>query len=83
MGNRLTKRLGSGIRQTSIEMWKQRAGYGQCSMTETTMFRVKITVGERMKALVIPNQVAEAVMKSHILNRFIQQGLLKSEKVLD
>jgi hypothetical protein len=69
------------IEQTSLNGWKERTGYGQRSLAETTMFRVKTTFGERMKARVIQNQVAEAVMKSHILNRFIQQGLPKSTKV--
>ena len=69
------------IKQTGLEGWKQQTGYSQRSLAETTMFRVKATFGERMKAKVIQNQVAEAVMKSHILNRFIQQGLPKSTKV--
>lgn len=71
------------IERTSLKEWKQRTGYGQRSLAETTMFRLKTTFGERMKARVIQNQVAEAVMKSHILNRFIQQGLPKSKRVSD
>jgi Transposase DDE domain len=69
------------IKQMGLKAWKQQTGYSQRSLAETTMFRVKATFGEKMKARVIQNQVAEAVMKSHILNRFIQQGLPKSTKV--
>jgi hypothetical protein len=69
------------IQRTSLAEWKERTDYGQRSLAETAMFRVKTTFGERMKARIIQNQVAEAVMKSHILNRFIQQGLPKSEKI--
>jgi hypothetical protein len=71
------------IQQTGLQKWKERTGYGQRSLAETTMFRVKTTFGERLKARIIQNQVAEAVMKSHILNRFIQQGLPKSEKLVE
>ena len=38
-------------------------------------------VSEKMKARTIQNQVAEAVMKSHIVNHFIQQGLPRSTNV--
>jgi hypothetical protein len=69
------------IQRAGLAAWKERTDYGQRSLAETTMFRVKTTFGERMKARVIQNQVAEAVMKSHILNRFIQQGLPRSEKM--
>ena len=71
----------SQIKQMGLKAWKQQTGYSQRSLAETTMFRVKATFGEKMKARLIQNQVAEAVMKSHILNRFIQQGLPKSTKV--
>jgi len=71
------------IQRTGLKEWKEQTGYGQRSLAETTMFRVKTTFGERMKARVIQNQVAEAVMKSHILNRFIQQGLPRSKKVTE
>jgi hypothetical protein len=69
------------IQSAGLAAWKEKTDYGQRSLAETTMFRVKTTFGERMKARVIQNQVAEAVMKSHILNRFIQQGLPKSVPV--
>jgi hypothetical protein len=69
------------IKQLGLKGWKEQTGYSQRSLAETTMFRVKTTFGEKMKARAIQNQVAEAVMKSHILNRFIQQGLPRSTKV--
>jgi hypothetical protein len=41
------------IKQTGLKDWKQQTGDGQRSLAETTMFRVKPTFGERMKARVI------------------------------
>jgi IS5 family transposase len=69
------------IKAEGLKAWKQASGYHQRSLAETTMFRVKTTFGTEMKARVIQNQITEALLKSHILNRFIQQGLPASVKV--
>lgn len=69
------------IKDEGLKAWKQDSGYHQRSLAETTMFRVKTTFGTEMKARVIQNQITEALLKSHILNRFIQQGLPASVKV--
>ena len=68
------------IEENGLDAWKKRTGYGTRSLAETTMFRVKKTFGGELKARAIQNQVAEAVIKSHILNRFIQQGLLQDKE---
>jgi hypothetical protein len=69
------------IEQEGLKAWKQNSGYHQRSLAETAMFRVKTTFGTEMKARVIQNQITEALTKSHILNRFIQQGLPASVKI--
>jgi len=67
------------IERDGSKSWRQQSGYSRRSLAETAMFRVKTTFGEKMRARLIQNQIAEAVMKSHILNKFIQEGLPKSE----
>lgn len=66
------------IQEDGLKAWKQNSGYHQRSLAETAMFRVKTTFGGELKSRIIQNQMAEAVMKSHILNRFIQAGRPKS-----
>ena len=46
------------------------------------MFRVKSTFGDKMKAREIQNQIAEAVLKSNVLNEFIRLGMPETEKEL-
>jgi hypothetical protein len=66
------------IKKDGLKAWKQNSDYHQRSLAETAMFRVKTSFGGELKSRVIQNQIAEAVMKSHILNRFIQEGLPQS-----
>jgi hypothetical protein len=66
------------IKEDGLKTWKQNSDYHQRSLAETTMFRMKTTFGGELQSRVIQNQIAEAVMKSHILNRFIQEGLPQS-----
>lgn len=61
--------------------WKEKSGYHIRSLVETAMFQVKTTFGSETQAREIQNQIAEAVMKSKILNTFIQQGLPQSVKI--
>lgn len=61
--------------------WKQQSGYHTRSLVETTMFQIKRTFGAETQAREIQNQIAEAVMKSKILNTFIQHGLPRSVKI--
>lgn len=69
------------VAQEGLAAWKQQSGYRRRSLAETTMFRVKKSLGEHLRARVIQNQIAEAVMKSRILNDFIHQGLPLSVKI--
>ena len=52
--------------------WKKQAGYHRRSLSETTFFRWKTILGERMYARKFHNQTTEAAVKSAVLNRFIQ-----------
>ena len=61
--------------------WKKESGYHARSLVETAMFQVKTTFGAETQAREIQNQIAEAVMKSKILNTFIQQGLPETIKI--
>lgn len=68
------------IEERGLESWKVQSGYHRRSLVETAMFRVKRTFGGALRARAIQNQIAEAVLKSRILNRFIHQGMPKTVK---
>ena len=63
--------------------WKVASGYHKRSLVETTMFRVKKSFGPDTQARLLQNQLAEMVMKSKILNQFIQNGLPVTVRVGD
>jgi len=63
--------------------WKRKSGYHRRSLAETAMFQIKTTFGAETQARSIQNQIAEAVMKSKILNTFIRNGLPQSIKIED
>ena len=69
------------IQRDGRKSWKEQSGYHQRSLFETAMFRVKRTFGQQLQARTLQNQISEAVMKSKILNQFIQQGMPESEKI--
>jgi hypothetical protein len=68
------------IRDEGLKHWKESSGYHRRSLVETAMFRVKSTFGDKMKAREIQNQIAEAVLKSNVLNQFIRLGMPETEK---
>jgi hypothetical protein len=70
------------IREEGLKHWKESSGYHRRSLVETAMFRVKSTFGDKMKARVIQNQIAEAVLKSNVLNQFIHLGMPETEREL-
>jgi hypothetical protein len=70
------------IRDQGLKHWKESTGYHRRSLVETAMFRVKSTFGDKMKAREIQNQIAEAVLKSNVLNEFIRLGMPETEKEL-
>ena len=70
------------IHDEGLKHWKQSSGYHRRSLVETAMFRVKSTFGDKMKAREIQNQIAEAVLKSNVLNEFIHLGMPETEREL-
>jgi len=70
------------IRDEGLKHWKESSGYHRRSLVETAMFRVKSTFGDKMKAREIQNQIAEAVLKSNVLNKFISLGMPETEREL-
>jgi hypothetical protein len=55
-----------------LKTWKIESGYHRRSLSETTFFRWKITLGDKMWARHEESQKTEAAVKSAVLNRFIQ-----------
>jgi len=69
------------IRENGKEHWKENSGYHQRSLAETAVFQIKTAFGAEVRANDIQNQIAEAVMKSKVLNKFIHQGMPDSVKI--
>jgi transposase len=60
------------IRKHGRKKWKKDAGYHRRSIAETTMFRLKVTFGDRVSARKFDNQASELFVKCKVLNRMIQ-----------
>ena len=55
--------------------WKKRVGYHKRSLAETTMSRLKITFGDKLKSKKRKNQIAETRVRILLLNLFTSYGL--------
>lgn len=60
------------IRERGKANWKEQSGYHQRSLAETTMYRLKTILGERLKAKNQGNQALEVAIKCQILNKMNQ-----------
>ena len=60
------------IRHSTKAEWKRESGYHQRSLAETTMFRLKTILGERLKAKKWENQELEVKLRCAILNKMNQ-----------
>ena len=69
------------IRKQGRKKWKEEAGYHRRSLAETTVFRYKVTFGDRLQSRKIENQFNEMFIKCAILNRMIHLGRPQSYKV--
>jgi hypothetical protein len=69
------------IRKVGRKKWKQDCGYHRRSLAETTMFRFKTIVGDRLRTRKIDNQFKELLVKCAVLNRITHLGMPKSYKV--
>ena len=54
--------------------WKKAVGYHRRSLAETTMYRLKQLLGERLRSKNIKNQALEMKIRCHILNKMIALG---------
>jgi len=60
------------IDQIGRSAWKQESGYHRRSLAETTMFRLKVTFGGRVRSRSFDNQAVELFLQCAALNRMIQ-----------
>jgi hypothetical protein len=67
------------IRRHGRKRWKERVGYHRRSLSETAMYRMKCCFGDHLKNRLLPNQQAEARVRSKILNKFARLGLPQFE----
>ena len=67
------------IRRIGRKRWKETIGYHRRSLSETAMHRIKCCFGNKLKNRVLPNQRAEARLRSKILNHFTRLGLPQFE----
>lgn len=63
------------IRRVGRKRWKESIGYHRRSLSETAMYRMKCCFGNKLKNRELPNQRAEARLRSKILNQFTRLGL--------
>lgn len=69
------------IRKNGRKGWKQECDYHRRSLAETTVFRYKVTFGERLDSRSIENQFNEMFIKCAVLNRMVHLGRPQSYKV--
>jgi hypothetical protein len=67
------------IRRCGRRRWKESVGYHRRSLSETAMYRMKCCFGDHLKNRSLPNQRAEARLRSKILNKFTHLGLPQFE----
>ncbi|NES64069.1 MAG: IS5 family transposase, partial [Okeania sp. SIO2D1] len=69
------------IRICGRKKWKRESGYHRRSLSETTMFRLKVIFGGKLRRRKFDNQAVELFIQCAILNRMIQTGKPKSYKI--
>jgi len=77
----LAEIAGLGGDEWGRKLWKKLSGYYRRSLVETTMFRLKRMLGERLKGRLLGSQRTEAICKSMVLNKMSKLGLPKGEWV--
>lgn len=71
------------VNQVGPKQWKQESGYHRRSLSETTIFRLKIIFGGKLRRRFFDNQAVELFLQCAALNRMIQLGKPDSYKVED
>ena len=69
------------IRKSTKRAWKRACGYHKRSISETSMFRFKITFGDKSSARTLANQTTEVRIKVRALNIMNTLGMPIPEKV--
>lgn len=69
------------IRICGRKKWKRESGYHRRSLSETTMFRLKVIFGGKLRRRKFDNQAVELFIQCAILNHMIQTGKPKSYKI--
>ena len=69
------------IRIVGRQKWKRECGYHRRSLSETTMFRLKVIFGGKLRRRKFDAQAVELFIQCAMLNRMIQIGKPKSYKV--
>ena len=62
------------IRKVGRKKWKCECGYHRRSLSETTMFRLKVLFGGKLRRRKFDNQAVELFIQCSILNVMIQNG---------
>lgn len=63
------------IQQLGRKEWKQRSGYHRRSLAETTFYRYKHMLGDKLTTRTFQNQQKEALLKCHLLNCMTLAGM--------
>jgi hypothetical protein len=69
------------IREHGRKKWKRVHGYHKRSIAETTMFRFKTILGDKLQSRSIENQRVEAILSCKILNKMAKCGMPASTKI--
>lgn len=62
------------VRELGKQAWKKAVGYHQRSLVETTMYRLKTLLGERLRNKKEENRQLELALRCQILNKMMQLG---------
>jgi DDE family transposase len=69
------------IRKIGRKQWKQQCNYHRRSIAETTVFRYKVIIGDRLRTRSVENQFNEMALNCAILNRMTALGMPETYKV--
>jgi hypothetical protein len=69
------------IRKYGRRRWKEKVGYHKRSLTETTMFRYKIIIGDKLYSRSFERQKTETAIGCNILNTMTKNGMPQSIRV--
>ena len=69
------------IRTDGVYEWRRESGYYQQSKVENTFYRYKTTIGRKLRARTEEGREVEATISCKILNRFLELGRAKSERI--